>query len=355
MNTVYRSMKVVSILALSVFLIIIVGCSDQMKPPYHLGNESINASQFGFIVQDDEWLYYTNQKNQISGTNESATKIYDNTYGRGLNVYGDYIYFLPLASDSNGKTGVYRVHKENTNHVEQIVKDTHISGLIIVNDSLYYSRFGESNNGLYRSNLKGQQEEQLLRETINGFQFYDGWFYTLVSSGGKVLKISSNGKEVGKLETEDGRQISTTKLIINDDWIYFENIDEEFDERYADRVPDGFNNIYRMKLDGSSLEYLTKANQGSLSLVDDTPNIYFMFQEKSGEEKLLIRMNADTKERDILYSGDKDLIWGNKIGNHLFFIDWETNPKNNTVIYKTNTNGNKLEAFEENSNGERIH
>src|SRR6478672_823838 len=102
------------------------------------------------------------------------------------------------------------MHKEDQGNVEQLIDDTHINDLIIVDDYLFYSRFDDSKMGLYRSNLDGKQEKLLLEELVNGLQFYDGWLYTAISSGGSVVKIAPNGKKDSELATEDGVPISTT-------------------------------------------------------------------------------------------------------------------------------------------------
>jgi hypothetical protein len=331
--------KNISILIIIIIMLVVAGCNDPLKPPYQLGNDPINAHQFGFTVQDGEWLYYMDREKQISRTNGAVTETYENTYGRGLNTHGDYIYFLGYGE----KIGLYKVHKKKLNQIEPLIQDTYVSKLIIVNGHLYYSRFGNSKSGLYRSNLDGQKEKQLLKATINGFQFYDGWFYVAVIDGGSVLKISPNGKEAGKLQTEDGLPISTTSFIIYDDWIYFENRSDEIDERYRSEVPQRYNNIYRMKLDGSNLEYLIKGY--TLALVGEGPHIYYMFQENQDDKRQLIRMNVDTGEKNVLYQGERYLHWGNKIGNDLFFIDWGNDPAETTTIYQTKLKGGKLEVF----------
>lgn len=172
MKSLSLRMKILSIFLVGIFLIIVSACDDKIEPPFNLGSDPINALNFGFTAQDGEWFYYINSDHLIERTNGKEFEIYENSYGRGMNLYGDYIYFLPFREND----GIYRVNKDNPSQMEQIVAGSHISHLIVVNDYLYYSKFGDEKSGVYRATLEGKKEKQLLEATINNMQFYDGFF-----------------------------------------------------------------------------------------------------------------------------------------------------------------------------------
>jgi len=330
--------RMTAIIIITSYILLFTGCTNPIDPPYQLGNHPINA-KFGFTVQDGEWLYYMGRDNQISRTNGTVNETYDHTYGRGLNAYGDYIYFIPLAKGYGGNNGIYRVHKENPTQIDPLIQDAHIGTLMIINDHLYYSRSG----GLYRADLDGQEEKRILKATINDFQFYEGWLYVAVADGGKVLQLSPDGKTVRELRTEDGLLVLTTIFMISDDWIYFRSRSDEINERYrGEGSPIKDDHIYRMKLDGSKLEYLTEGD--TLALVGEGPYIYYMIRAQD-EQRQLIRMHVDTGEKTVLYQGEQYFSWGNQIGDDIFFIHWGTDPGETSAIYQTTQNGEKLEVF----------
>ncbi|MEC5425755.1 DUF5050 domain-containing protein [Virgibacillus sp. C22-A2] len=314
--------KGISTIVIITFLLVLSSCNQpkfEVKPPYNIGNYPLNSVQFGFIAKDKNWLYYIDGENNhnITRTNGTVKETYENTYARGLNLYGDYIYFASHSSDFEGSSGFYRIHKDNITDIEQILSH-HINSPIIVNGYIFYSLYlkdDREKSGLYRTKIDGSEQVQLVHDSITNFQWSEGWLYYGVSSGGHVYKMRPSGSNKEKLRTIDDIEISSTEFIVIDDWIYFENRDDMFGIRYTE---DASTNIFRLSLVDGRVEALAK---GDLHIIDDKAG-YIYYSTLAPKESVLYRMNLNGENKMELYRGNKDWNWINIIDETLFLLDW---------------------------------
>lgn len=328
------------------FILLLSSCNHSkvdLEPPYKTGNNPLNIRQFGFIAQDNHWFYYIDAQNNhnISRTDGDIKETYDNTYARGLNLYGDYIYFASHSSDFDGSSGLYRVSKDNSQDVEKIHKH-HTNSPIIINDYIFYTIMDDDreNTGLYRSKVDGTEQVQLVEGMINALQWADGWVYYAIPSGGKVLKMKPDGGDKTEIITENEVEISTTNFFVSDDWIYFENEDKHFNIRTG--AEPSFN-IFRMKIDGSKLEGLA---EGKLENYDESNNHIYFSSEKFDSGEILYKMNTDGSNKVQLYQGNKEWNWINVAEDGLYLMDW--NPEEQTFLYYLDPGGDgELKKFDE--------
>ncbi|MCD8510531.1 MAG: DUF5050 domain-containing protein [Bacillus sp. (in: Bacteria)] len=122
---------------------------------------------------------------------------------------------------------MFRFLKEDDGVREQII-DTYISDYMIVNDSIFYSSNNEKDSGIFRASLDGEGKVQLVEGMINHMQWADGWIYYAIPADGAVFRMNSAGKEKTQIMTDKDINISTTSFIVEGEWIYFENRDENF-------------------------------------------------------------------------------------------------------------------------------
>src|SRR5699024_8340138 len=109
------------------FILLLSSCNHlkvDLEPPYQTGNNPLNIRQFGFVAQDNEWLYYIDAQNNhnISRTDGEVKETYDNTYARGLNLDGEHTYPASHSPELEGSSGRYRVSIYNPQEVEKIHK-----------------------------------------------------------------------------------------------------------------------------------------------------------------------------------------------------------------------------------------
>lgn len=310
--------------------IFLIGCNHSdvdIAPPYVTGNYPLNAHQFGFVAKDNDWLYYIDGENShnISRTNGIVKETYEKTYARGLNIYGDYIYFSSF-TDNEEDSGFYRLHKDKPETMEKILNH-HINNPIIVNGYVFYSIFLMDDyikTDLYRSKVDGSEVTQL-EESIISLQWSDGMLYYGVSSGGHVYKMLPSGADKEKLKTKDNMKISSTNFHVVDDWIYFETINDRFKLRYAE---DDQTNIFRLSLVDGNAEPLAN---GKLHIIDHEEG-YIYFSKSTPQESVLLKMALDGNNQTELYKGKKSWSWINIIDGTLYLLDWNTNAR--TELYR---------------------
>lgn len=311
------------ILLLILFLFL-VACEniEEITAPYELGADPINASQFGFVMEEDEWFYYFDgeSSNNISRTNGSMTETYENTYGRGMQIHEEDLYF----ANYGGVPGLFRLHKDGKDNSEKVV-DIYISDYIIVNDYVFYATNKDEHSGIYRASLDGEENVQLVKGRINHMQWVDGWIYYAIPTEGKVLRMNTAGNETMELKTDEDINISTTEFIVIDDWIYFENRDTNFVNFHLPK--DKSHNIFRMKLDGTQVESLVNGRLNNY--LPSGP--YVIYTSESRDQ--LLRMDLDGSNKTVLYNGDKTWDWVNQIDHQLYLIDWNSDGVTNVYYY----------------------
>lgn len=304
------------------FWLVLSACGNlkEIEPPYELGSDPLNAAQFGFVLEEEGWLYYHDgtENNNISRTDGVTKETYENTYGRGIQSQGDYIYYASFGE----KTGLFRFRKEDDGVREQII-ETYISDYIIVNDFIFYSTNYDQDSGIYRVSLDGEEKVQLEEGMINHMQWADGWIYYAIPAGGAVFRMNTVGKEKTQLKTDQDINISTTNFIVAHEWIYFENRDDNFSSFHpTDNQND---NIYQMKVDGTNVQAI--GNGWIHNYLQEDRNLIFSTAEI---EELMI-MERDGTNQNVLYDGDKRWSWVNVINEELYLIDWD--PEGDTKVY----------------------
>ncbi|WP_096187195.1 DUF5050 domain-containing protein [Evansella halocellulosilytica] len=327
-----------------VAVLLTAGCEEKIEltPPYDLGNDPINAQQFSFVIQDEEWLYYIDGKkdDQITRTNGEVTETYEGTYARGMNLYEDDIYFSHFGDES----GIFRVNKEDPSDLEQLT-DIHTSNAVIVNDYLFFNQYSssdQSKNGLYRLNLDDHTQEKLVDGMINGIQWSDGWIYYGIPSGGKVLRMLPSGDEMMELKTNDGLNVSARGYMIINDWIYFENDDRLFASYY--RSENWSDNIYRMKLDGSEIEPIA---QGRLGNFNESEQVIYYYTEDRNHRRLY-QMKLDGSNQTMLYEGELKWTWINVVDDIPYImVNWGTSTPEPTELYYFDAEKGDMKQFEE--------
>jgi len=324
--------KGINTVVMLAFLLLFVSCDHpkvEIEAPYDIGNNPLNTHQFGFIAKDNDWFYFIDGKNNrnITRTNGNVMETYENKYARGLNIYGDYIYFASHGSDFEGDSGFYRVHKENPQDIVQI-HSYHTNNPIIVNDYIFYSIYSKDDNeksGLYRSNIDGSEQVQLVAGVVAGPQWSDGWIYYNVSGGGHVHRMRPSGDNKVQLKTKDGIPISSTNFLIADDWVYFESNYDRFNIHYGEG---NSANIFRLSLVDGSVETLEKGNLHNVDIASG----YVYFSKQSPNESTLFKMNLDGSNKTEIYRGEKNWSWINIIDEDVYLLDWRI--EDSTHLYR---------------------
>jgi len=120
----------------------------------------------------------------------------------------------------------------------------------------------------------------------------DGWiFYQNLSDGGKLYKMSADGREKEKVNDDN-----STNIVVLGDWVYYSNRD------------DG-TKVYRIRTDGSARARINDESSTQLSVQEGW--VYYLAAvpgppdpSTTGLHKLICRIRTDGSSRTIITSGD---------------------------------------------------
>lgn len=239
------------------------------------GNTTGNLLNGGFIVQKDNWLYYTKNgtniyKSRIDGTEE--TKLADAKDCRSINVIGDYIFYVSQntsenSSENDSKTAsIFRINTSGNNKTvfNTTLEDTDKAAypyVKVVGKSLYYSpekKFLSKGNAYFYNELYKLDIDKGTSDKVSGYYFdtidiENDYIYFTRLGDKKICKMNSDGENEEYISGCEGEI-----LYVSSGWIYYKGVD---------------GNTYRVKTDGTSK---TKIIDLSSTSIPNGENIYYV-------------------------------------------------------------------------------
>ncbi|WP_078427133.1 DUF6612 family protein [Alkalihalobacterium alkalinitrilicum] len=278
------------------------------------GNSDGNHMNGSYFATDGVNIYYSNWM-QESGIYKLADdgiekELISDVLAVDLNVTEDWIYY----SDEKDGFNVYRMSKDGSD-VEKISSDYAID-LRVVDEWLFYKTNNPLNNNqpLYMVHSKDGVKLQIVDNLFRYTVYEDQVLYQKEPQGNLYL-----------LEIDEMRQTypqmldySVRRFIVEAGWIYFESA-----------VDDG--KIYRVRLDGTQVEQLTRDESQGFNVVDET--LYF----------------TNVSEGHSLYQLDLNTLESAKLderGSHIHII-------NDRLYYSKHISGLELGWFQMNLDGSK--
>lgn len=214
----------------------------------------------------------------------------------------------------------YTFHREtitDINAVQTIIVDGMIYANLIDIES-------SANDGLYRMHLDGTDKEKLIDTAINCMQYDTNYIYYASQHKGQLYRIDLNGKNKEAIVwKETGEYLETTRFIINNGWIYFNNENKGDGKDFG--AVDSTLNICRIRIDGTGFKELAS---GVVSNVySNSEDNYLLYISEYGS---LNSLNLDTMENKQILNAEIDYV--NVIDDVIYALDWRTK-NNNSVIY----------------------
>ncbi|WP_151732822.1 stalk domain-containing protein [Paenibacillus tengchongensis] len=216
------------------------------------GNTAANLMNNGYAVQQGEWIYGLENKENGYASDSSGGYLYKvNAAGgdvtlllaeqaRKLNIRDEWIYFL-------GSGGIYKIRTDGSGLTE-LVEGVYSRQLILMNNWLFYN----TDDGIYRlqvDRVSALPIRVLKNSEIDQFTVSRGWVYYYGNPDAEhmdtLARVRINGTEsvtYGKLDYED--------ITIHKDYIYVNYYVEEESKIKTGRIP----------AEGGPLEYLLTAD-----------------------------------------------------------------------------------------------
>lgn len=324
------------ILAIAIILELTVGYSSIIHAIFRLfgiekkiGNSNGNINNYGYIAEDNKYLYYMcpSSNGQFVGISKvkkddltgKQTRLIEGAWEiTSINSYGDYIYFVTLSQnevDENNPDAdevdnkIHRVNK-NGNKKDEILNDNEFHNyaykMVVVSGKIYY--IGED-ECIWYMDLNGKNKTRL-NENASGFEAINEKYilYNMPDfKDGEETSVSyimdRSGKNAKKI---NGERIYTP--IIYKDYIYYLT-----KEHY----------LHRMTIDGKNDEMLSDAKAYSLNVSDN--GIYYfreIYSETGSVSAIAIyRMNPETKKSKKIYTLEEDSNTLCLTDDWVFFLD----------------------------------
>lgn len=280
------------------------------------GNTQGNISNFGFVAQQGDWIYYNNNtlyKIKTDGTGKTEVSKDVPTF---INVVGDWIYYIESLSGTNK---MYKVKSDGTERTK--LSDDISLYMVVAWDWIYYMNASDQGK-LYKMKTDGTSKTKLNNEITLDINVSGGWVYyiTQVGSGAsEVHKVRTDGTGLTMIygasnmaflnvsgdylyfETNDadgkkgdlikvkndGTNYSTINydntayINVSGDWIYFSNLS------------DG-NKLYKMKIDGTGTIKINDDDAAFINISDQW--IYYATSSQTDT----IKVKIDGTQRQIV-------------------------------------------------------
>jgi len=316
------------------------------------GNTLGNIANYGYIAEDNKYIYYMSpttedgkyigivKENKNNLTKDKKILIEDSWEITGINVFGDYIYFVTFAdSKIDGDkvdNQIHKIKKDGSEHeiindndfnndcyqiyvidnkVYYIGKDECIwymdlngnhktklndnkSGFIGINDKyIFYNMYeknkttGENKTVTYIMDRNGKNARAITGEKLYEISVVDDYIYYLTKDQ-YIHKVKIDGTEDKMISDVQVYNLNVTK-----DGIFFYNYFYENGSSDVSGIA-----VYHMDLNGNNLTQLERleSSTNSLSIIDD----WIFYTDTNNIQGNLILLSLNGKQRYKLYTLD---------------------------------------------------
>ena len=292
----------------------------------HKGNTIENLRNFGFVANDNHYIYYLTFNRQ--GSTLSRRSIADSEsriIGAGrisyLNVVDGFIYHV---NDANSK--IYRMDINGEQH--ERLSDIQVSFLFVLNDTVYALShyFLEGNRDFIAMNLDGLDVRILSDNSVRSVYFYDDKIYYRVFMDGRTsfYRMDLNGENKKLVFQRTTGSIGTNFFVRKGNVYYVEA------HRFIKRF------------DISTQEHVTvHYTGGPTTHINRKDNILFYSSRTAAPFPLRAHawINLDTGETG--FASGVDAAYHHVIGDRIFFYDGNDSSK----IYTMNIDGSDVRRF----------
>lgn len=250
------------------------------------GNTIGNISNYGFAVENDDWIFYNYDETKIIRINKENGErdvVLEKEGIDSLNLIDDKLYY-DIYDDDEVDEGIYVIDLNN-NEIQKLCEDS-ACDINIVDGYIYYINYSDDGT-IYRMNIDGSEKQK-----INSLSFYSlvvegDWMYVINSIDDyKLSKLKTDGTELIVLDNEHS---DCSYINISGEWIYY--------------ILDYEDGIFRVKKDGSEQQKLITKN---VSLINVYKDYVFFSYEEVNDKSYLCRIDKNGQNLMILDSKDND-------------------------------------------------
>lgn len=295
----------------------------QINPGDIVGNTVQNTNNYGYGVENDEYIFYVEDGLNLIRTNkdyEDKTYLIRKSSGTGinrLNLVGDWIYYS--TGDSLSRISI------NGGNIRTIYKSGYLSDINIKDNDIYFINYSD-NGKIYRMDINGRSLETFLDVSASDIAIYDDKIIFSHNDNGNIYVESING---------DGseRRIELETLAYNlvkwEGYYYF--IGEDY-------------KLYKNKTDSITNPELLVDGEVSSYFITDAGILYSLHSEDAGYPGTgVFKINLDGAENTLLISSK--MVGGfAKLGDFIIFNS--SDDKSIPTLKRLNIYTNEIKVIE---------
>lgn len=313
-------------------------------------------------IRNDRIYYNTllDIKSRITGVRQDGFKTTVNDdHSRILCIEDSWIYYINDYESDNRR--LYRIRTDGSFRTklnnEESLGGAAYYNFRLDNDRIYYSNCLD-NGKIYSINIDGTGKTKLCDDEVLWYMdYYDGWVYYICHTDNMIYRVRTDGTDRTRLTDEESQMI-----FIYGDYIYYAN---SADNNSLYRMnPDGsektfinavsgskfkifyenwiydvdiFGQIFRHRLDGTDLQYLT-CERSFIIDVKDSQIYYYNFLDGK-----LYSMDTDGNNitaLNITISGDVYTVMPRMYGEWIYYHDYDYEK-----MYRMKTDGTQKELI----------
>lgn len=264
------------------------------------GCSNSNAVNDSFVVQQGEWIFYSNDRKNLTRSKIDGTDklIISDSFATNINIVGDWLYCT--LTNYNGERysnlGFYKIKTDGSEKIK--ISDDSMGNIIIVKDWVYFT---DSVHGLqmFKMKLDGTSKQNITTYPAKNLNVIGDYIYFQNDENQMPYSIKTDGSELKKIIGDNSYDLY---LNYSDGWLYY---DKEGD-KYG---------LYKIKPDGKGRKQLDSKQISYINVIDDY--IYYHIYDDG-----LYRIKTDGTSKKKLCS---DYAAGiNVIGDWIFYQKYNT-------------------------------
>lgn len=282
--------------------------------------ENGNISNMGLVCGDGNATYYNKYEKGIFISQNGIEKQLTDETAYSLNLVKGKLYYITVQDFNDVVIKSIDTNGENEKTLATIY--TTISKIFVDGNYIYYAT-NETDKGIARVNLNGENEEIVLTESVQDFQVSDGNIYYVNNSNQIVKKVVNKDESVILKE-----EAATRKIQVVDNWIYYYNRQE--------------NALFRVKTNGKKTELISVLIHNEIYNISGKYVYYF---DKENLKIAKMRIGKSNKCQDIAQiSITKTKI--NIAGDEIYYLDKSMDETQTYQIFRIKNNGKEIKNIE---------
>lgn len=301
-----------------------------------IGNTNGNLNNYGFVVEEGNWIYYLvyeeNAPNGICRIEKNGIKSEKITADCGwyLNTDEAYLYYLDF--DDNIKR-MNIANKKSQTLVENAWAG--FSTIKLIDGWIYYTK----DDNFYRIRTDGTKEEKLLNTDIDWYQITNDYIYylyqvsnpTSIETTYELYRVGLDGKNNKKLNEFNTSSIDI-EFYVKDNIIYY-IFEDSITEEYG---------LYKISADGGKSQKIKGFNGGIASANMTDNGIYHALCDYS-ENIVIYYMDYDGKNQKKITTLERNSTPINVIDDWIFYLNEDKSGE--TRVFRVKIDGSSKQAI----------